>query len=85
MARNDKRIDTYLAIDSERDFQDEKFAGKPDLSIEGSLVVLGKLHGDALLAWYAGDIADVLDHVRKIGGVATRCMEIHGAPLRKQA
>lgn len=89
MARTDKRIDAYLAIDSERDYQDagRGNAAANDMNSVGEhLLVIEKLLNDAKLAWYTPDGGpDALDHVRKIGGVATRCMEVHGAPLRKPA
>jgi hypothetical protein len=85
MARNDKRIDSYLAIDSERDFQDEKFAGQLNLSISENLHVMEKLLSDAKTKWYYGDSEDALNHVRKVAAVATRTMEVHGSPLRKPA
>ena len=89
MARTDKRIDAYLAIDSERDYQDAgrgNAAGDGMTSIPEHLLVMEKLLNDAKLAWYhPGGLMDALNHVRKIGGVATRCMEIHGAPLREPA
>jgi hypothetical protein len=87
MARTEKRIDAYLAIDSERTYQDAgrgNAAANDMNSIPEHLLVIEKLLADAKLAWYhPGGSPDALEHVRKIGGVATRCMEIHGAPLRK--
>ena len=82
MARTDKRIDAYLAVDTERDYQDERFKDKPELSIAESISVLGKLNADALLAWYADDATEALAHMRKIAAVAVRCMELYGSPLR---
>jgi hypothetical protein len=90
MARNDKRIDAYLAIDSERDYQDagrgnaNRDSSLPELTVGEHILIMRKLLNDAELAWYAPQgSTDALEHVRKIGGVATRCMEIWGAPLRK--
>jgi hypothetical protein len=89
MARNDKRIDAYLAFDSERDYQDAGLGnsrGGGMNTVPEHILVMSKLLDDARNAWYKPDgTADALEHVRKIGGVATRCLEMHGAPLRKPA
>lgn len=92
MARNDKRIDAYLALDSERDYQDagrgnaKRHEGRPELTVGEHILILEKLVADARVEWYKPDGRNTaIEHVRKIGGVAVRCMELYGAPLRAPA
>lgn len=87
-----ERAAAFDAINSERDYQDaglgnaRRHAGAAELTIGEHLLIIKKLLADAEAAWYSPDgLPDSLNHVRKIGGVAVRCMEMHGAPLRKPA
>lgn len=80
----------YIAIDSERDYQDagrgnaRRDSAEPPLSLGDHLVILRKILHDAEEAWYKPDgRAATLDYIRKLGGVAVHCMEDYGAPLRK--
>ena len=92
MARTEARIDAYLAIDTERDYQnagagnarrDPPSERTAPLTLGESILVIEKLLGDACFAWYTpGGRADALDHIRKIAAVAVACMETHGAPKR---
>jgi hypothetical protein len=80
----------YLALDSERAYQDagrgnaRRGDNEPMQSIGDHLVALRKLLRDTEAAWYRPDgRRDALDHIRKIGGVAVHCMEDHGAQPRE--
>lgn len=81
-----ERAAAFTAINSERDYQDAErgnAAGGNMASLGEHLLVIEKLLADAKQAWYKpGGVPDALDHVRKIAGVAVRCMEKHGAPKR---
>lgn len=81
------RSAAFAAIDSERDYQDaltpERTSGE-DHTVGDYITMLQQYQNEAVQAWTknAGDDA-ALEIVRKIAGIAVRCMEEHGAPLRE--
>lgn len=85
------RDSAYYAIDTERDYQDALGEDRCEFeqnrmrnhSVGDHLVMLKVYVDRALLAWTdnPGD-AKALDVVRKVAGIAVRCMEYHGAPER---
>ena len=85
------REDVYTAIDTEREYQDGKWGdtlsgGRPgdgSRSVdEFALYIVGYANDLLVNASHFGDEGDKLDIIRKIGGLATACMEQHGAPHR---
>jgi len=80
------RKDVYEAIDSERDYQDRLSADRTDgreHAVGEYLTMLRHYLNKADEAWTmnAGDLA-ALEQMRKIAGIAVRCMEDWGAPKR---
>lgn len=77
------RRKVYRAIDSERDYQEAKW-GNHRHEVGAYLTMLRIYMNRADEAWTSnkGDDA-ALEVVRKIGGIAVRCMEDHDAPMRK--
>lgn len=73
----------YAAIDSERDYQAvlERNEVKQQRPME-QLALVSKIIRDAEDHWYSQPGQLPMDFARKIGGVATRMLEEHGAPLR---
>jgi len=83
-----KRKDVYKLIDGERDYQDQLPPNRTsggDHTVGDYLVMLNSYLHEANHAWTmnAGDIP-ALDNIRKIGAIAIRCMEDHGAPERRK-
>lgn len=87
---NADRHAAYIAIDSERAYQD---AGRgnakrhdgaaPHLTPGEIILAMEKCLHDARLAWYTPDGATTcLPHLRKVAGLAVQAMERYGAPLR---
>ena len=84
------RNEVYAAVDSEREYQE--YVVDPSLSEQESFdkhslpgeLVLMKLYLDRATNLWAGRPTNetALDCVRKIAGIAVRCMEHHGAPPR---
>lgn len=76
------RLKVYEAIDSERDYQQKKWGGHKH-EVGAYLTMIRKYSEKADTAWTdnAGDEA-ALEMIRKIAGIAVRCMEDHGAPKR---
>ena len=78
------REDVYKAIDTEREYQNTL----PRNEIKNQTImeymalirhILVQMDND----WYNKSEQVSLDYVRKIAGIAVRCMEEHGAPKRK--
>lgn len=77
----------YNKIDIERDYQDSlstDHQGKP--SIEGELLMIQEYVNRARSAW-TGNFDDNNEEptrhmIRKIAGIAVRCLENHGCPDR---
>ncbi len=87
------RSEVYAALNSERDYQDEKHhaahgftSSANEHSVTEFLVYMRSYVNEALeIVSRQGDpeaTAKALDIVRKVGGLAVAAMERHGAPLR---
>lgn len=87
------RADVYWALDTERDYQDEKWAGSASSEQPGTGSLDRSIDEFALyIVEYAAQLRHLagttaasgpkLDAVRKVGALAVACMEAHGAPLR---
>jgi len=77
----------YAAINTERDYQDALGSDRTDGGAHtvGDYVTMLQYYQHVLVAnWtlYPGDTM-ALDTVRKIAGIAVRCMEEHGALPRE--
>lgn len=81
--RSAARVAAYAALDSERDYQDslERNAVTEQRPME-QFALIAKIIRDAEDHWYSQPGQVPMDFARKIGGVATRMLEEHGAPLR---
>lgn len=85
------RAEVYKAIDSERDYQDNFVL--PDRkyyqthTLGEFILMLSQYADQARQKWTHHSDKDAvppsLEEVRKIAGIAVRCMEQHGAPQRK--
>jgi hypothetical protein len=91
MPRFTTRQEVYAAIDSERDYQENKFPPVDGVSAspEGFLLVIEELSAQARTAITQGQLPPLgdgsvaLQFMRKIGATCVRAMEQHGAPHRK--
>jgi hypothetical protein len=84
------RTEVYAAIDGERSYQESfTVANSYDgvLSIGEELLLIHSYLDDAVTAWRheAEPEMAALHIVRKLAGISVRCMENHGAPVRKWA
>ena len=82
------REQVYTKIDAERNYQDSlstQHLGKP--TIEGELLMLQEYINKARIAWTDNfednDEEPARHFIRKIAGIAVRCLENHGCPERK--
>jgi hypothetical protein len=91
MGQSVARDDVFAAINSERDYQDQKWGdtlsgGRPGDGSrtvdEFSLYIIGYANDLLVHASHFGNEKEKLDIIRKIGGLSTACMEQHGAPHR---
>lgn len=75
------RDEVYAAIDGERDYQDVTWTN--DKTVGEEVAILAFYSAGAMAKWVEnkGD-AEALRFVRKVAGIAVRCMENHGAPKR---
>ena len=73
-------------IKTERSYQEHLCITKNlplEPTIEGELVMLKTYIDKTLLLWTKNPSADkVLSEIRKISGIAVRCLENHGCPKR---
>jgi len=84
------REQVYIAIDSEREFQDFHWqnpdgSGDPNpLTVGENLLLIEEYIERARSEWSKESRPEVrtLNMIRKIAGIAVRCMEEHGAPHR---
>lgn len=90
------RDEVYEALDSERDYQDDRWGStlsgdRPptDEQAPGSrsvdefiLYIVGYAHKLLDEGATFADTKKKLDFVRKVGGLCVACMEQHGAPRR---
>jgi len=74
------------AIDGERDYQDRTWPNSNQLEVSGELALMQHYMNRALAVWAKnpGD-GPALERIRKIAGIAVRCLENHGAPLRTES
>ena len=81
--RPDTRIAAYLAIDGERDYQDEKWGGAEHDAQHNPIdfvnFVMDYVEKAAVAAIQGGEVMPAL---RKIAALAVAAMETHGAPKR---
>jgi hypothetical protein len=86
------RRDVYAAIDSERDYQEDRWGktassgrlGNGDRTIdEFVLYMVGYANRLANFASISDDAAAKLECVRKLTTLGVACMEQHGAPPRQ--
>jgi hypothetical protein len=80
------RQEVYEAINTERDYQDGLWKQTPEhqTSIGETVLLIEEYTARARLEW-TGEPApetQTLHIIRKIAGIAVRCMEQHGAPKR---
>lgn len=83
------RQEVYAAFDSERNYQEETWPDavvhSRELSIGDSVLLVEEYAARARTLWSKEHYPEkgALDAMRKIGGIATRCMERHGAIQRE--
>jgi hypothetical protein len=77
------RDEVYAAIDGERDYQDTEL-GVGENSVPGEILILESYIARARASWVDdyNSRAPALRMIRKVAGIAVRCMENHGAPKR---
>lgn len=79
------RAEVYSAINGERHYQDSLWPeGRAALSVGDFILMVEEYAARARKEW-AGQLypeTKALDHMRKIGAIAVRCMETHGAVVR---
>ena len=82
------RSDVYRLIDGERNYQDsisDRMNHKGHPTIEAELLMMEHYLADARTKWVTshGDNFPPLDSLRKVAGIAVRCMENHVTPMRR--
>lgn len=87
------RVDVYKAIDSERDYQDSFVLPERGYyrthTLGEFILMMNQYSAQAMAKWtnHTNALLDghpeSLHEVRKIAALAVRCMEQHGAPLRR--
>lgn len=86
-----KRTAAYTAIDSEREYQDQRWGdtlsgGRPgagERSVdEFALYIIGYANDLLVNASHFGDPREKMNIIRKISALGVACMEQHGAPHR---
>lgn len=87
MSINEARVAAFEALDSERDYQDDRWAHLPrqaiDRSLDEFILYIQQYASEAGALSTHGDEAEALDFVRKVGALCVGCMETHGAPRRE--
>jgi hypothetical protein len=80
------RSDVYVALNSERAYQDfsaEKWQHKGEPTLEAELLLIDEYITLSKHAWRTGHgNTDVLEQLRKLGGVLVRCFENYGVVPR---
>lgn len=77
-----QREQVYQLIDSERDYQDEKW-GNLDHSIDELILYISAYSNELVkIAGTTLNRDEKLNFVRKIGGLAVACLEKHGGKPR---
>lgn len=81
------RGDVYDALESERDYQDDKFSGRDrsaiDRTLDEFILYIRQYADEACRLTTHGDETEALHFVRKVGALCVGCMERHGAPRRE--
>lgn len=93
-----KRSRVYLAIDSERDYQDVRFSPEimeandrtlevrigsaTDRTLDEFILYIQQYAAEAGALTTHGNEVEALNFVRKVGALCVGCMERHGAPQR---
>jgi hypothetical protein len=90
------RENVYQAIDTEREYQDLRWAGTASSNRRSSnhgatdrtldefaLYILGYANDLAKISSHTDNPTEKLDFVRKVAGLCVACMEAHGAPNRE--
>jgi len=81
------RDEVYAAIDGERDYQDSlretgQFANLTH-PVAAEILMLESYVARARASWVDNKgVEPALQMIRKVAGIAVRCMETHGAPKR---
>jgi hypothetical protein len=80
-AHNEARENAYTSIESEREYQREKWGERPHEIDAFALYIVQYAQKLADVCATKGtlDLIEKLDHVRKVGALAVACMEQHGA------
>lgn len=79
------RAEAYAAINTERAYQESRWPVgvnyANELSVGDFILLIEEYAARARAAWAKQSYpeTDALDNMRKIGGIAVRCMETHGA------
>ncbi len=81
------REEVFKAIDSERDYQNKVWprGQEPEFSTGEEILLIEEYARRAREAWTGekqGAEFETLNAIRKVAGIAVRCMEKHGAPQR---
>jgi hypothetical protein len=79
------RAEVYAALDTERNYQDRKYATHRHTPGEW-LLIMEKLLADAKKAWYTNCDApteQVLHEIRQVTATGVAALEQYGAPPRK--
>lgn len=88
-ARDERRRAAYAAIDSEREYQNAAWPDGNGQTVGDFITLLDAYVHKARMAWIrerkSGGGSHSVRAVRKVAGIATRCMEVHGAPMRDAA
>ena len=83
------REEVYVALDSERDYQDSHFSVErtdreaTDRSLDEFILYIQQYAAEAGALTTHEDEEEALNFIRKIGGMCVGCMERHGAPRRE--
>lgn len=83
------RQEVYAALDTERAYQervwDSSIIHAQEQSVGDAILLVEEYAAKARLAWSQQQYPETnaLDIMRKIGGIAVRCMETHGAINRE--
>lgn len=81
------RPDVYRAIDTERDFQDQKWGTieTHPHEVGGWITLMRKLLNDAEVAWSTNSTDYLaLTEIRKVISVGVACCEQYGVPTRSK-
>lgn len=81
--RSMEREHAYDAIDSERAYQDKTWP-EPAVGVPDSILLIEEYIFRARAAWSISTTdTEALNMLRKVAGIAVRCMEHNGSPRRE--